>query len=161
MSPLAKQLGADRVISLPHDPEKAELRCHDIFNDEENFFDFCLITSEDSALSEEFCQEFSNSVLKSCRERHLASDGYGFIRRKILYFWRSMWTSRYHTLNVQPLNHFKQLVEQGKLQPVLDSAYAYEQAEEAFQATATTSNIGKTIVTFGLRGYRETQKHKK
>ena len=37
-------------------------------------------------------------------------------------------------------------------EPVLDSAYAYEQAEEAFQATATTSTVGKIIITFGLRG---------
>ena len=76
----------------------------------------------------------------------------------MLSWWRCMWSSNYHYLDVRPLDHFAQLVQSGKLQPVLDSAYAYEQAEEAFQATASTSTVGKIIVTFGLRGYREATK---
>jgi len=154
VSPLVTLLGADQVISLPHDPEKAEIKCKDIFNSEDSLFDLCIITSEDSLLSEEFCQEYSDILVKSCSERRLASDAYGWFRRKLLYYWRKLvWSSTYHKLDVKPLDYFKKLVDTGKLQPVLDSAYAYEQAEEAFQATATTSNIGKTIVTFGLRGH--------
>lgn len=154
-TPLAKLLGADRVISLPHDPEKAEERCLEAFAQEKRPFDLCLITLEDSTLGESFCSEFSKKVVKSCSHSRLASDAYGLIRRHFLSYWRSIWTSDLHFLNVQPLDHFADLVESGKLQPVLDSAYAYEQAEEAFQATATTSAVGKTIITFGLRGHRD------
>ena len=45
-------------------------------------------------------------------------------------FLRSIWPSKHHTLDVKPLDHFKQLVESGRLQPVLDSAYAYEQGDQ-------------------------------
>ena len=135
--------------------KKAEIKCKEIFESEESLFDLCLITSEDSLLSEDFCQEYCDSLVKSCSERRLDSDAYGWIRRYFLHYWRSIWSSVYHKLDIKPLEYFKKLVDTGKLQPVLDSAYAYEQAEEAFQATATTSNIGKTIVTFGLRGHAE------
>ena len=63
VSPLVTLLGADQVISLPHDPEKAEIKCKDIFNSEDSLFDLCIITSEDSLLSEEFCQ-VNNSEMK-------------------------------------------------------------------------------------------------
>jgi len=153
VSPLVTLLGAHQVISLPHDPEKAEIKCKEIFDSEDSLFDLCIMTSEDSLLSEEFCQDYCELLVKSCSERRLDSDAYGWFRRRFLYYWRLVWTSVYHRLDVKPLEYFKKLVDTGKLQPVLDSAYAYEQAEEAFQATATTSNIGKTIVTFGLRGH--------
>ena len=151
VTPLMKLLGADRVISLPHDPEKAEIRCQEAFDDEDDF-DFCLVTTEDSLLSDNFCSEISHKVLKSCGPRRLSSDGYGIFRRTILRMWRKVWPSSLQYLDMQPLDHFKQLIEAGKLQPVLDSAFAYEQSEEAFQATATNANVGKTIITFGLRG---------
>lgn len=153
VSPLVTLLGAHQVISLPHDPEKAEIKCKEIFDSEDSLFDLCIMTSEDSLLSEDFCQDYCELLVKSCSERRLDSDAYGWFRRIFLYYWRLVWTSVYHRLDVKPLEYFKKLVDTGKLQPVLDSAYAYEQAEEAFQATATTSNIGKTIVTFGLRGH--------
>lgn len=154
VSPLAKHLGADRVISLPHHPEDAEIRCRDLLESEDNFFDVCIITSEDSSLSQEFCAEFSNILVKSSCERRLSSDAYGFMRRFLLHKWRKVYLSCHHKFDGKILDHFKHMVDNGKLQPVLDSAYAYEQAEEAFQCTATTPNVGKTIVTFGLRGHQ-------
>ena len=120
-----KLLGADRVISLPHDPEKAEIRCQEALN-EEDVFDFCLLTTEDSLLNDAFCSEISNVVLKSFGSRRLSSDGYGIFRRAILALWRTVWQSPLHYLDVRPLDHFKHLIETGKLQPVLDSAFAYE-----------------------------------
>ena len=156
VSPLAKLLGANCVIPIQHDPDGAEAKCRDLFEAEDCFFDVCIITAEDSSLTESFCREFSGIVLRTAGERRLPSDGYGFLRRRLLYYWRWLWPSNnYHRLDIKPLDHFKQLVETNKLQPVLDSAYAYEQAEEAFHATATTSNIGKTIITFGLRGHKD------
>ena len=38
VSPLVTLLGADQVISLPHDPEKAEIKCKEIFNSEDSLF---------------------------------------------------------------------------------------------------------------------------
>ena len=155
--PLAKLLGADHIVTLPHDPEEAELICDETFQELSYSYDLCILTLEDSTLSEYFAQQFCHSVVKTNSPRRLASDGYGMARGWLLSWWRScwFWNSQYHYLNVRPLDHFAQLVQEGKLQPVLDSAYAYEQAEEAFQATASTSTVGKIIVTFGLRGYRE------
>ena len=152
VAPLMKLLGADRVVPLPHDPERAEALCEESFADD--YFDFCLLTTQDW-ISEAFCAEISNKVIKSYSPRRIASDGYGFFRRSLLSYWRAIWRSKYQALDLTPLDYFKQLVETGKLQPVLDSAYAYEQSEEAFQATATTSNVGKTIITFGLRGQHQ------
>ena len=86
--PLAKLLGADRVIALPHDPEKAELKARELFEAEDIVYDLCLITSEDSSFSETFCQEWSRLTVKSCNERRLPSDGYGFLRRELLRLWR-------------------------------------------------------------------------
>jgi NADPH:quinone reductase-like Zn-dependent oxidoreductase len=156
---LARLLGADRIISLSHDIE-AEDKCREAFETDDVFdnvyavFDLCIITMEDSSLSEDFCDQFSHKVVKTCNNRRLASDTYGLFRRWIFSYWRSL-SSPYHFLDVKPLDHLVQLVEDGKLQPVLDSAYAFEQAEEAFQATASAATVGKTIITFGLRGHRE------
>ena len=155
--PLAKLLGAEQIVALPHDPEEAEMICEEKFQELSYSYDLCILTLEDSTLSDYFCQQFCHSVVKTNSARRLASDGYGMARGWLLSWWRSFsfWSSQYHYLNVRPLDHFAQLVQEGKLQPVLDSAYAYEQAEEAFQATASTSTVGKIIITFGLRGYRE------
>ena len=114
VGPLAKLLGADRVITLSLDERTEEALSDD-------YFDFCLMTCEDSLISETFCCEISNTVLKSYTPRRIPSDGYGFFRRWLLSYWRAIWPSEYQLLNVQPLNHLKQLVEAGKLQPVLDS----------------------------------------
>ena len=69
VQPLAKLLGADHVVPLPiHDPEEAEQICEDAFSNDENF-DVCIITLEDSSLNESFCQQFSNSVVKTSSPR--------------------------------------------------------------------------------------------
>ena len=154
--PLVKLLGADRVISLPHDPERAEAMCEEAFAND--YFDYCLITTQDW-ISEAFCSEISNKVIKSYSPRRIASDGYGFFRTALLSYWRKIWRSKYQDLDTSKLEMFKQLVEAGKLQPVLDSQYAYEQSEEAFQSTATTSSVGKKIITFGLRGQQHQRDH--
>ena len=134
--------------------------------------------SEDSSLTEAFVRSYCRAVFKTSSQRRIASDGYGSFRKWMLSYYRSLFKSNYHSLDCRPLDYFSKLVQSGKLrkwdiyigtidstkllkardspfcfsEPVLDSAYAYEQAEEAFQATATTSTVGKIIITFGLRG---------
>ena len=174
--PLLKLLGADKVVSYSNDPENV---CEEAFDDTSKF-DLGLITleSEDSSLTEAFVKSYCKAVFKTSSQRRIASDGYGSFRKWMLSYYRSLFKSNYHSLDCRPLDYFSKLVQSGKLrkwdiyigtidstkllkardspfcfsEPVLDSAYAYEQAEEAFQATATTSTVGKIIITFGLRG---------
>ena len=147
-SHLLQLLKADRIVALSHDQD-AEERCRTIL-DEEEAIDLVLLTSPDSSLSETFCQDYCDLVLKTYSEARLGTDGYGFFRNWMLSYWR-LFSRPHHRLDTRPLDHLASLVEQKKLQPVLHAAFAFEQSEEAFQATATTATVGKTIITFGLR----------
>ena len=81
----------------------------------------------------------------------IASDSYGFLRRPLFYMWRKYFYAPYHSLDATPLDYLKQMVERGELQPVLDSTYSMEAAEEAFQNTASQSTIGKTVINLTTR----------
>ena len=106
VAPLAQLLGADWVITVPADLEKAENRCYDLFRD--TFFDLCIITSEDySCLSESFCQQISKKTVKTGCEQRLSSDKYGFFRRFLWHKWTSVWPSVHQKLNISPLDHFR------------------------------------------------------
>lgn len=148
VAPLVHKLGADRIIPVTPDVD-AEDKSRNILHDESPF-DLCIMTTQDSMLSEPFCQQYSDKMVQTFEPQTLNTDCYGFIRRYLLSYLRVL-SKPHHYLDVSPLDHLAKMVDKGQLQPVLDSAYAFEQAEEAFQATATQATIGKTIVTFGAR----------
>ena len=93
---------------------------------------------------------FLNNFTDVKKELYFFQDSYGYFRGIGLSFLRRFYRP-YHSLDVRPLDYIKRLVDQGQLQPVLDSSNSLNDFDEAFHATAAGANIGKAVVTFNSK----------
>ena len=157
--PLAKMLGSHQVVVVEHE-EPSERSCIELT---QQTFDAILLTCNEqngAILSKRFCYRYLNTnnvtkVVEAATPNRIPSDTYGTLRRNfMLPVYRRLFNSPYRYSKKMDLysktilDELKQLVDSGKVQPVLDSTCDLTKCEDAFQRTATRSTIGKAVVTF-------------
>ena len=157
--PLAKILGSQQVVVVENEEATESVQ------DELKYqtFDAILLTCNDQeggTLSNRFCHTYFNKnnktiIVQSATPNRIHSDTYGILRRNFLLpMYRRFFTSPYVYSKKNDLysktiiDELKQLVDSGKVQPVLDSTCDIMKCEDAFQRTATRATIGKAVVTF-------------
>lgn len=148
VAPLAHMLGADQIIPITPADVDAEEKCrHALYNSPK--FDLIIQTRDDGLLSDDFCKLYLKPTGKIVRTfvTRLDSDSFGFFRNFVLSISRTFYDP-YNSLDVSHLDYLKDLVDQGQLQPVLDSSCPPESFEEAFQMTAAQATVGKVVVNF-------------
>ena len=159
VAPLAQMLGSHHVIVAPNEDAMYTVR-EELAGQK---FDAILMTcnEEDAGtVSKDFCQEFLDKdtkgvIVEATTPSRMPSDSYGFFRRKLVHPLERLVTSSQYTYSKKNnlhaktiLDELKQLVDSGKIQPVLDSTCDIMKCEDAFQRTATRVTIGKAVVTF-------------
>ena len=157
--PLAKMLGSHQVVVV----ENEDLTYDVLEEIKDQTFDAILLTCNDQeggTLSMKYCKTFLNQnnqgmIIDAAIPNRIHSDFYGVLRRNIaLPLYRCLFTSphvysRKNDLYSKTiLDELKQLVDSGKVQPVLDSTCDAMKCEDAFQRTAARATIGKAVVTF-------------
>ena len=157
--PLAKMLGSHQVVVVENEEPSESVR-HEL---RQQTFDSILLTcneQEGATLSKKFCQTYLNVnnatiVIEAATPNRIPSDTYGTLRRNfMLPVYRRLFNSPHVYSKKEDLysktilDELKQLVDSGKVQPVLDSTCDHTKCEDAFQRTATRATIGKAVVTF-------------
>ena len=152
-------LGSHQVVVVEHE-EPSERACIELT---QQTFDAILLTCNEqngAILSKRFCYRYLNTnnvtkVVEAATPNRIPSDTYGTLRRNfMLPVYRRLFNSPYRYSKKMDLysktilDELKQLVDSGKVQPVLDSTCDVTKCEDAFQRTATRSTIGKAVVTF-------------
>jgi len=147
--PLAHALGAHSVVAAPTDQEDISLCRAEL----QQAGPYDLIVTTSSLLPGDLCRSLlaPNGRLTSSLPPHLASDGWGPLRRWFLPSWRRLFSAPFLPRQSQlmtPLRYMSTAVSEGRLQPVLDTVYSTSRLREGLQATAGEETIGKSVIVF-------------
>ena len=158
--PLAKMLGSHQVIVVENEDSTESVQ-HELRG---QTLDAVLITcneQEGGSLSRKFCETYINfengqmKIVAAATPNRIPSDIYGFLRRNFIFpivkrFATSpyVYSKRNDLYSKTILDELKQLIDCGKVQPVLDSTSSVGKCDDAFQRTASRTTIGKAVITF-------------
>ncbi|XP_065577432.1 reticulon-4-interacting protein 1, mitochondrial-like [Artemia franciscana] len=99
------------------------------------------------------CQQLctKDGRVGSTTSKDLKSDGFGFIRKCIFNsWWRFFYLFMSPSLGPMPerklLDRWSELIDSGKIQPVIDRAFPFHNAEAAIHFSSRSNAVGKTVV---------------